>query len=344
MTFYGIIRMALFFFVLALPARFYGEERGPDPLSSANEIALQRLEMEIGRAANLAEGTVGVSALHFESGQRISFNAGKRFPMASTYKIPIAVQILTKVDRQELNLERLIEVKQRDLRPGSGILAVYLTKPGVLLSVQNLLELMLLASDNSATDLLLELAGGPEAVTARMRALQINEMDVHRSTAQLLADSAGYSLPSSEEWSLKTFQRLYDGTTRESRKEAARKFVADPRDTTTPQAMMRLLEVIYEGKVLADNSKAVLLDMMERCQTGKGRIRGFLLPDTPVAHKTGTIAGTGSDAGLITLPGNAGHVAIAAYVIALEKESSDRERTIAHISRSLYDFFLFRRP
>jgi len=63
-----------------------------------------------------------------------------------------------------------------------------------------------------------------------------------------------------------------------------------------------------------------------------------------VAHKTGTIAGTASDVGLITLPDQAGHVALAVYIKGSEREGAERERTIAQISRSIYDFFLFRRP
>jgi len=334
-----IFRVALFIFALALPAGLPGQQPGP----SALDAALPRLEMEIGRAAKLAEGTVGVSALHFESGQRISFNAKERFPMASTYKLPIAVQVLTLVDRKELSLGRMIEVNQKDLHPGSGILTTILSKPGLSLSVHNLLELMLLVSDNSATDLLLSLAGGPQAVTGRMRSLGLADMVVNRPTVQLIADSTGYPLPPEEEWTPERFRKLHEGTTRDSRRNAAQKFLEDPRDTTTPESMISLIEKTHRREALSPENTSLLFEILERCQTGRNRIRGFLLPDTVVAHKTGTIAGTASDVGRITLPDGAGHVAAAIYLKGMEKEAGEKERTIAQISRAIYDFFLFRR-
>jgi beta-lactamase class A len=305
------------------------------------ELAPQRLEREITRLAKIAGGTVGVSAVHIESGRRVALNPDERFPMASTYKVPIAVQLLTRVDRGEVMLDRMMELKASDLHPGSGTLTPLLHQPGVVLSIRNLLELMLRVSDNSATDLLLRLAGGPEAVTARMRALDIREMEISRPTVNLLADYEGYTLPPEREWTPGLFQKLYEATTPESRRAAARKFEADPRDTSTPEAMGMLLERIYRGDLLKPESRALLIDILERCQTGETRLKGILPPKTVVAHKTGSIGGSANDVGIITLPDDAGHIAIAVFVKSSEKGSAERERAIAQIARAVYDFFLY---
>jgi beta-lactamase class A len=304
-------------------------------------MALQRLQGEIARAAKSAGGAVGLSAVHLESGRRIALNAGERFPMASTYKIPIAVQLLSRVDEGMISLDRMIELQAWDFHPGSGILTDLFKPPGVALSVRNLLELMLLISDNSATDLLLRLAGGPEAVTARMRALGIRDMEINRPTVLLIADSEGYGLPPESEWSPGLFQKLHEGTTPESRKAALRNFEMDPRDTSSPDAMVTLLERIYRGDSLKGESRALLLDILERCRTGKERLRGILPQETMVAHKTGTLSGITNDAGVITLPDDAGHVAIAVFVKSSEKGAAEREWAIAQISRAVYDFFLY---
>ena len=305
------------------------------------DVPFQRLEREITRAAKSAGGTVGVSAIQIESGRRIALNSSERFPMASTYKVPIAVQLLTRVDQGEITLDQMIELRPRDLHPGSGTLTNLLNKPGVALSVRNLLELMLLLSDNSATDVLLRLAGGPEAVTARMRTLGIREMEINRPTINLIADCTGYTLPPEDEWTPELFKKLYNATTPESRKATAAKFEMDPRDTSTTEAMVMLLEQIYRGDLLKRESGALLLDMMERCQTGEARLKGILPSETIVAHKTGTIGGITNDVGIITLPNDAGHVAIAVFVKSSEKGIPDRERAIAQIARAVYDFFLF---
>ena len=70
-------------------------------------------------------------------------------------------------------------------------------------------------------------------------------------------------------------------------------------------------------------------------------MKGVLPANTIVAHKTGTIGGTTNDVGIITLPDNAGHIALAVFVKSSEKEIPARERTIAEIARAAHDFFLF---
>lgn len=336
-----LLEILLLSFILSLSAGGCAQIPATPRTAAPADIPLQRLEREITRAAKSAGGTVGVSALHLESDRRINFNSDERFPMASTYKIPIAAQLLFKVDQGAITLSQMVELQPSDFHPGSGILTDLLKGPGVILSVGNLLELMLLISDNTATDLLLRLAGGPEAVTARMRALGIQDMEISRPTAKLIADQEGYTLPPEAEWKPELFQKLYEATTPESRKAAARNFELDLRDTSTPKAMVTLLERIYRGDFLATESRALLLDAMERCKTGRSRLKGILPTQIVVAHKTGTFGRIANDAGIITLPDDAGHVAIAVFVKSSEKGAVERDRAIAQIARAVYDFFLF---
>ena len=70
------------------------------------------------------------------------------------------------------------------------------------------------------------------------------------------------------------------------------------------------------------------------------RIRGMLPPGTPVADKTGTIGGATNDVGVITLP-DGGEVAVVVFVKNSERPVADREKVIAQVSRSAYDYFLF---
>ena len=284
---------------------------------------------------------MGATAIHIETGRRVFLNSDDRFPMASSYKVPIAVQLLTRVDQGEIKLDQMIEIKPGDLHPGSGTLTELFNKPGLALSVRNLLELMLLISDNSATDVVLRLAGGPEAVTARMRALGISGINVDRPTVRLIADWIGVELPPEDKWSPGLFATFRSTVKPEDRAAAARKFDADPRDTSTPNAMADLLVRIYRKDLLKSDSAELLVDIMRRCRTGEARLKGILPADTEVAHKTGTIGGTTNDVGIITLPDGAGHVAIAVFVKSSEKEVPQRERAIAEIARASHDYFLF---
>ncbi|GAB3761703.1 class A beta-lactamase [Spirosoma pomorum] len=309
---------------------------------AVSDVVTQRMEHELERIARLGGGQVGVQAVHLESGRQISLNPQAKFPMASTIKIAIAVQLLTKIEQGELALATMVDVKPTDLHPGSGTLTSLFIYPGVQLSVQNLLELMIVISDNSATDILLRLAGGPEAVRNRLKTLNVQGMSVDRSIIQLLADLQGVTLPPEEQWTAGFYDKLSESRTPEMRKKAVDTFAADPRDTSTPAAMVDLLTKIYQGKALKPESRQVLLDVMGRCQTGNARIKGFLPPNTDVAHKTGSLGATATDdVGYITLPDNAGHVAIAVFVGPSTQQTAERDQTIAHLSRAVYDYFLF---
>lgn len=304
---------------------------------------LAKLEREMARVAQVAGGVVGAAAIHVESGDGAALNARERFPMASTYKLPIAVQLLHRVDRGEERLDRMVTLDQRDLHPGSGTLSDLFNKPGLALSVRNLLELMLLISDNSATDVILRLAGGADAVNERMKALGIEGITVSRPTARLIADHQGVrELPPESEWSPEMFRKLAAALAADERRAAARRFNDDPRDTAAPEAMARLLVRVHRRDTLKPDSADLLLDILRRCRTGEARLKGLLPQSTVVAHKTGTIGGTTNDVGILTLPDNAGHVALAVFVKSSENPTPARERAIAEIARAVHDFFLFR--
>lgn len=311
----------------------------------AIDVATQRLESELARIAQLAKGPVGVTALHLESGRRISLNPQQSFPMASTIKVAIAAQLFNKIEKGELSPMTMVNLQPSDLHPGSGTLDVLFAKPGVQLSVQNLLELMMVISDNSATDILLRLVGGTDAVTNRLKALHIQGMSVDRTIIQLLADQEGITLPPAEQWTLGFYDRLSRSVAPEARKSAITKFNQDPRDQSTPDAMVNLLTQIYRATALKPANRDTLLAVMQRCRGGVNRLKGYLPPSTVVAHKTGSLDEAATDdVGIITLPDNAGHIAIAVFVGLSPQPLAEREQTIAHLTRTIYDYFLLQPP
>ena len=83
---------------------------------------------------------------------------------------------------------------------------------------------------------------------------------------------------------------------------------------------------------------------MKRCRTGAGRIKGLLPPNTVVAHKTGTIGGVIDDVGIVYLPEDSGHLAIAVMSRQTRATDTEVERAIAQIARYAYDYFTFTTP
>ena len=79
-------------------------------------------------------------------------------------------------------------------------------------------------------------------------------------------------------------------------------FATEIEDTSTPRAMLDLLTAYESGKALSADSTQRLFTIMAHCETGKGRIIGMLPPGTAVAHKTGSLNGTGNDVGSCAYP------------------------------------------
>lgn len=132
----------------------------------AQDGRLDLLKAEIERVAPISGGVLGVGIHHIETGREIMVGAGDHFPMASAVKVPLAVELLHQVDQGRIRLDSMIALEASDMHPGSGTLTRLFGAPGVALSIRNLLELMMLISDNAATDVLFRVVGGGERVNA----------------------------------------------------------------------------------------------------------------------------------------------------------------------------------
>lgn len=316
-------------------ARTFGDDPG-----------LERLADEAARLAEHAEGVVGVAVHHLETGRGFTLNGDVTFPMASTYKVPIAVRILSMADRGELALSDMIEIGRADVYRTSSAISDLLDDPGLQVSVHNLLELMLQISDNIATDVLMRAAGGAAAVTAGMRDAGIDDIRVDRPTWALIANWLGRADAAEDAPVSPTEYLALLESERTDADVAANnaRFNRDLRDTSTPAAMSALLRMIWERELLSEESSALLLDILYRCRTGEGRLKGMLPPGTRVAHKTGTIGQTTNDVGIVELPDGAGHVVTVVYVKESRIEDyADREPVIAQIARAVHDYFVFNR-
>ena len=304
----------------------------------ANEA---KVVAELQRHADTLGVTIGVSALHLQSGRRVRLNAGESFPLASTYKVPMAAYALHLVGEGDLSLTQLVAVNPEDLVISSPITRLF-PHPGIQLSLLNLMEATLIQSDNTATDVLLRTIGGGEAVTRWLRESGIEDMRVDRNTADLIRDYM--ELPRSDESMAGQYEALeFDHLGEEDWIRFYDALLADPRDQGTPDAMVRLLAGLWQDAYLDGAHGETLREIMARCLTGRARLSGRM-PDQqlPLAHKTGTLGGTVNDVGVISLPDDGGEVIIAVYTRGSSTlDTGSGERAIAEVSRTIYDYFLF---
>jgi beta-lactamase class A len=289
----------------------------------------------------LADGKVGkagVAARILGTNDTLYFNAGEAFPMASTYKVAIAMAILQRVDKGEIALDDMHDVPPESVVISAPI-ASHFGHPGVALSVANLLEVMIVSSDNTATDVLLDLVGGPAAVTEYVRSIGIRELRVDRNTATLLHDFYDRESGLANLAANALFAREHSDEVAAPRPD----FEADPRDQTTPRAMLDLLTLLSKHQALSEKSSEFLFDIMSRTHTAPGRIPALLPGGTAIARKTGTIGGVANDVGYIKLPGDQ-RLAIAIYTKSSNTPAADRDRVVAEIARTVYDYFVLLEP
>ena len=302
----------------------------------AQEHNFQDISQKIEKLSEGLVGRIGVAAQEIGSGVNITINGDESFVMASTYKVAIAVTLLDRVDKGEVKLTDLIDLPQDEMVVGTNAIAESYVHPGVQFSVANLIEVMITESDNTATDFCLKLAGGPEAVNKKLRSLGITDLRVDRATSEILRDF--YGLSDKAFFPVVTKAVADDPSLLLKMTQPSMAFEKDPRDHSTPKAMLQLLLAIDSAKGLSAKSRDFLLATMSRTHTGPGRLKGLLPKGTPVAHKTGTIGGVANDVGFITLP-DGRRFAIVVFTNSSTTSTADQDRAIAEISRSLYDLY-----
>lgn len=267
----------------------------------------------IASLANAELGRIGVAALDLTSGRSIDVLGNQPFPMASTSKIAIVATFLEGVDQGRYRLtDRYPLMVPVPSRKFDGPVAP--VRAGERLSALSLIDLALTRSDNQATDALLAAVGGPAAVNSWVKRAGISDFSINRDIATLVRDDGA----------------IDPATT------------VERRDSATPLAMVQLLTGLYHGKWLSDESRAVLLDAMHRCITGKRRIPALLPGEARIAHKTGSLHNTSSDIGIIETPD--GHVIAVAIYVTGQGSRWNREKRIASIARAIYDGYAVDRP
>ncbi len=310
--------------------------------SADSPQGIERLHKQIEAVIRSVDGEVGVAAKHLETGAEIAINGDTYFPLASVFKVPVLVEVMAQIKEGLFALEDEISIQKTDQHLGSGYLSD-LDAPGIKLSVRNLINLMMMISDNSATDILLTKVGARN-VNSRLRSYGLEKITIDRTCQQLIMDAIGMDYEKYKDLPLDDVIKAL-GEERQGKPEALEqaraKFSQVIKDQSSPNAMNRLLELIFKKEILDEESCDFIVNVMLKCQTGERRLRGDLPRYVRIAHKTGTIGGTVNNAGIIYLPDNLGHVAITVFTKDTEEDTEEIEDVIAQIARFVYDYFYF---
>ena len=275
---------------------------------------LQRLQASIERTTRGVNATWGIYVKSLESGEEIAIDADRQMETMSTIKIPLMIEAFEQIKAGRFTLTDKYTFAAADSQPGTG--TIQRLDPGAVMTVKDLITMMIIVSDNTATEVLYRMVGGPDAVNVRMQAMGLQK-------------TRAMNVPS------KWFPQLRAAPTTEQ-------FYRDgkyPFGLSTPREMGRLLEMMERGTLVDKPSSELMLRIM-RAQLYRTRIPRYLTGYT-IPHKTGDfLPYVGDDVGMLEAPGRT--IVVSIFTGNHFGSGEALENAIGLVAKEIGDYFAYR--
>lgn len=246
-----------------------------------------------------AGGPIGVALIDTHSGAQFQHRAGERFPLCSTFKLLLAARLLHGADRGEWRLDDRLPVRRDDMLFNAPFTE---KRIGGSASLLELAEAMCVLSDNPAANIGLARIGGPAALTTWLRGIGDNVTRLDRNEPEMNNETLG-----------------------------------DPRDTTTPAAMLATSRTLVAGRTLSAPARAQLWTWMQASKTADTMIRAALPPGWTEANKTGAGSWRARNIVSVITPPGRKPVWVAAYLFASKSELAERNRQFVTLGRAIVE-------
>ncbi len=269
-------------------------ERRSEP--SPDRFSDRAIQQQLADLERRHGGRLGVAILDTASQRLISHRGDERFALCSTFKCLAAAHVLARVDRKQEDLSRRIVYSAEQLVPYSPTTELHVGGQG--LSVGSLCEAAMTLSDNTAANLMLDSMGGPEGLTAWLRSIGDTQTRLDRREPELNENRPG-----------------------------------DPRDTTTPVAMLQTLNTLVLGEKLTLASRDQLTAWLVNNQTGDKKLRAGVPARWRVGDKTGSGANNASNDVAVIWPGDRPPVLVTAYYTGSKASGDQINALMADIGR-----------
>jgi beta-lactamase class A len=279
------------------------------------QTPLQRLHASIERTTKSVNATWGIYMKSLESGEEVAIDADRQMETMSTIKIPLMIECFEQIKAGKFRLSDKYTFVQADSQPGTG--TIQRLDPGATMTVKDLITMMIIVSDNTATEVLYRMVGGPDAVNSRMQAIGLQK-------------TRAMNVPS------KWFPALRSATSTEQ-------FYRDgkyPFGLSTPREMGRLLEMMERGALVDKESSDLMLRIM-RGQLYRTRIPRYVSGYT-IPHKTGDfLPYVGDDVGMLEAPGRT--IVLSVFTGNHFGSGEALENAIGLVARDVAEYFAYRR-
>ena len=239
------------------------QAQAPKSFTRADTVALHRTLDAIAAAHH---GVLGYSVLNLDTGERLSLRGDETFPTASLIKVPILVTLYDLAEKKDLSLDDPLTVLKIDQVPGSGVLQFM--HPGMELSVHDAASLMIILSDNTATNLILDKIA-IRRVWEKMEALGLPHTKVF---AKVYLRLASVAMDSSVKYGL---------------------------GVSTPNEMARLFALLADGKAVSPAADSAMLEILRNNADGESMQRTVEGVSAP--HKTGATDSVRTECALFRL-------------------------------------------
>lgn len=256
---------------------------------------MKQLQTRLEAILAQSTGRFGLVIVKASTQETIAINPDAVFPSASMIKVPIMLEVMRRAASGNLSLDTLIPVT-REVKVDGGILQELRT--GLPLTVRELVTLMIIVSDNTATNMLIELIG-MEAVNDTMKHFGANSTLLRRKMMDFAAAKNGRE------------------------------------NLTTAADMALLFEGLAKNSLgFATDYNKLMLDILKRQQI-EDKLRFYLPAGIELAHKTGTLPGAEHDGGILYLPG--GPYIISIFTDQLSSNQQGL-RLVAKLGKCIYDY------
>jgi len=267
------------------------------------------LQGYVTRELNGLQARSSIYAKHLASGKTVELRADVPMNTLSVIKIPVMILAFRDAEAGKLKLGERYTIRPEDLRRGSGLLQTF--DVGVSPTYRDLIEQMIITSDNTATDIMIRTVGLAR-VNAMLAELGFRETRLNRTAGDLFrevwirADAKHASM---------TDREVYDRGFPSDAESSRRSFALEGDSTrwlgrTTAREMATMLEGILNAKYASKLSSEVMVGMLRR-QFYASRLPQRIQFRASVAHKTGDwppIAG--NDVGIVFYPGGPSIVSV----------------------------------
>ena len=221
-----------------------------------------RFMNELKSLGNQSEGILGLTVIDIKTGERYEFNQNEIFPQASAIKVPILMELHRQVEAGKLKIDQKVSISQEQVVGGSGIIKEFNHLPEF--SIADLAMMMIKYSDNTATNVLIDLVG-KESINTMLKENGFDKTVLQRKMMDTQASQAGRE------------------------------------NLSTPNEAAAIMLTLYQGKFVNRSVSDSVLSVLSRTNRPRGSFASFFEESVPVMFKPGEIPGVHTEWVLVDL-------------------------------------------